>query len=272
MLTLMYITNRPEIARVAQESGVDRVFVDLEIRGKVDRQGHLDTVISGHSIEDVGILRGVLDTSELLVRVNPIYDGSIAEIDQVLERGADVIMLPYFHSRDEVATFVECVGGRAKTCVLFETPEAVADVEAILTVRGIDEAYVGLNDLHLGYGMRFMFELLADGTVERLCDTFHAAGLRYGFGGIARIGHGVLPAEYVIGEHYRLGSSMVILSRSFCEAELLDSIGDSAEVFRDQVAAIREHERAVQLWSVARAEGNRRMIVDAVAKVASSGT
>lgn len=29
MLNLMYITNRPEIAQIAESAGVDRIFVDL---------------------------------------------------------------------------------------------------------------------------------------------------------------------------------------------------------------------------------------------------
>ena len=39
----------------------------------------------------------------------------------------------------------------------------------------------------------------------------------WGFGGIARIGRGTLPAEYLLGEHVRLNSKRVILSRSFHE-------------------------------------------------------
>ena len=52
-LKLMYITNKPEVAKIAQNAGVDRIFVDLEIIGKEERQGGLDTVISRHKIEDV---------------------------------------------------------------------------------------------------------------------------------------------------------------------------------------------------------------------------
>ena len=45
-LKLMYITNDERVAKVAESSGVDWIFVDLEILGKEKRQGHLDTVIS----------------------------------------------------------------------------------------------------------------------------------------------------------------------------------------------------------------------------------
>ena len=32
-LNLMYITNRPEIARIAETAGVDRIFIDMEYIG-----------------------------------------------------------------------------------------------------------------------------------------------------------------------------------------------------------------------------------------------
>lgn len=34
MLNLMYITKHPEIARIAEEAGVDWIFVDMEFIGK----------------------------------------------------------------------------------------------------------------------------------------------------------------------------------------------------------------------------------------------
>ena len=79
------------------------------------------------------------------------------------------------------------------------------NIDSILAVQGIDYVHIGLNDLHLGYGMKFMFELLTDGTVEKLCNKLKEKGITYGFGGIAQLGQGTLPAEHIIAEHYRLG-------------------------------------------------------------------
>ena len=42
MLNLFYITNRPVIATIAQEAGVDRIFIDMEYIGKDARQGGMD--------------------------------------------------------------------------------------------------------------------------------------------------------------------------------------------------------------------------------------
>lgn len=53
----MYITNQPEIAKIAEKNTVDRIWVDLEIRNKLERQGGMDTVISNHAITDVNIVK-----------------------------------------------------------------------------------------------------------------------------------------------------------------------------------------------------------------------
>ena len=63
--------------------------------------------------------------------------------------------------------------------------------------------------------MSFMFEPLANGMVESICYKIKNIRIPYGFGGIARIGEGMLPAEKILLEHYRLGSTRVILSRTF---------------------------------------------------------
>ena len=114
-MDLIFITNDTGLAGYVQNAGVDRVMVDLEILGKQDRQGHLNSVISDHSLEDVGRIRSVLNFSKLLVRVNPINDQSKLEIDSVIECGADIIMLPMFKSTVEVETFIQLVNGRVKT-------------------------------------------------------------------------------------------------------------------------------------------------------------
>ena len=94
MLKLMYITKSPEIARIAEHAGCDRIFVDLEKLGKEQRQGGMNTVKSDHTVADAAAVRRVLKKAELLVRVNPMYDGSEEEIRSVIDAGADIVMLP----------------------------------------------------------------------------------------------------------------------------------------------------------------------------------
>lgn len=255
MLKLMYITNRPEIAQIAETAGVDRIFVDMEYIGKTERQGGMDTVQSYHTVEDVARIRGAIGKAELMVRCNPIhratseYSSSAEEIDGIVKNGADIIMLPYFKSATEVKTFIDLVGGRARTLPLVETPEAVESIDEILDLPGVDEIYIGLNDLSLGYHKKFMFELLADGTVEKLCFKFRQKGIPYGFGGIASVGKGLLPAEKVIREHYRLGSTSVILSRSFCDVSKINHMGIISETFIDGIRKIREVEEECERHS-----------------------
>ena len=133
--------------------------------------------------------------------------------------------------------------------LLVETPEAVEIIDDILKINGIDEIMIGLNDLSLAYKKKFMFELLSDGTVEDLCYKFKKAGIPYGFGGIAAIGKGELPAERIITEHYRLGSTRVILSRSFCNTDLVKHLGIISETFIKGVKDIRDYEEKVSVYS-----------------------
>lgn len=253
-LKLMYITNRPEIAQIAESAGVDRIFVDMEYIGKSERQGGLDTVQSHHTVEDVETIKNAITTADLMVRVNPIHDetseycSSEEEIDDVIANGADIVMLPYFKTSEEVRKFVEYVGGRAKILPLVETVEAVENIDEILDIDGIDEIFIGLNDLSLGYQKKFMFELLSDGTVEYLCHKFKKKGIPFGFGGIASLGKGMLPSEYVIKEHYRLGSTCSILSRSFCNIDMISHFGVISSTFVNGIRDIRALEAECQKY------------------------
>lgn len=238
-LKLMYITKDPAVACIAQKYGVDRIFVDLETRGKEERQKNMNTVKSNHTVEDVRNLASYLDKSELMARINPWYEGSQAEIDDVISAGADAIMLPMWKTPYEVEQFIKAVDSRVKTVLLLETKEAVECIDDVLVISGIDEVHIGLNDLHLSYGLRFMFELLSNGTVEMLCNKMKKAGIFYGFGGIARIGTGTLPSDLILSEHVRLGSRAVIVSRSFCDSLAIGDINEIERIFSTEIAKLR---------------------------------
>jgi len=251
-LKLMYITNNPAIAQIAEEAGVDWIFLDMEFIGKESRQGGLDTVQNHHTIDDVRNIRRSISQSKLLVRVNPIHDAlddypsSKEEIDAVVDAGADIVMLPYFKTVKEVRQFVNYVDDRADTCLLLETAEAAILLDEILKIPGIDMIHLGLNDLHLELGMKFMFQLLSDGVVEQLGNKIKAAGIPFGFGGIARLDSGMLPGAEVLKEHYRLGSSMVIISRSFCNTDEVTDLDEVRRVFTKGISAIRELEKEAE--------------------------
>lgn len=272
-LNLFYITNRPAVARVAQQAGVDRIFLDMEYLGKEDRQGGMDTVQSHHTIADVRAISNELTTSKLLVRVNPIHTSgsdcgnSREEIERVLDAGADAIMLPMYRSVAEAEEFVRLVNGRATTVLLTETPDACDIMDEVVKIGEVDEIHLGLNDLHLAYHKKFMFELLADGTVDMLCAKIKASGKPFGFGGIARIGYGMLPAELVIGEHYRIGSTRAILSRSFCNADKVQDIDEIGRLFSQEVVRIRETERQIAAYSEQEFNRNRERVKENIQQI-----
>ena len=268
-LALMYITNDPTVAQIAEKNGVQRVWIDLETLGKEERQKNLNTVKSHHCIHDIEVISNVLTTSEVLVRVNPINPGSEEEINQVIAAGADMIMLPMWKSLDDVKQFLGFVNGRVKTTLLLETKEAVECLDQVLELGGFDEIHIGLNDLHLSYGLTFMFELLSNGTVESLCKKIAATGIPYGFGGIARIGEGTLPAKWIVKEHYRLGSTRAILSRSFCNAEEIKDLKTIEVIFAENMARLRDCERDFTTTTEEDFEENRKAVKRKVAEIVS---
>lgn len=241
-LNLIYITNNPSVAVIAERNGVDRIMIDLETLGKEERQKNMNTVKSHHSVEDVRVVSNILTSSEMLVRVNPWNETSVDEIEAVISAGADIIMLPMWKTVLEVSSFLKAVNGRVRTTLLLETKEAVEIIDEVLENPLVDEIHIGLNDLHLSYGLTFMFELLSNGTVEDLCNKFKARGIPFGFGGIARIGEGTLPAERVVMEHYRLGSTRAILSRSFCNTEEVTDLPSIEAIFSKNMASLRAYE------------------------------
>lgn len=265
-LELMYITNRPEVAKIAEKNGVDRIWIDLETRGKEERQKGMNTVKSRHTMEDISRIREIISTSKLQVRINPIYEKSEEEISEVIERGADIIMLPMFKCAEEVRYFVKSVCGRARILLLLETKEAVDNLDEILDIPGIDEIHIGLNDLHLSYGKKFMFELLSDGTVEKIINKIKNRKIKYGFGGIASLNGGTLPAKQIVAEHYRLGSEMVILSRSFCNSD-----GENIEMiknhFENGIKELREYEKWLESASEDFFIKNKACVINNVNKI-----
>ncbi len=240
MLDLIQITNDPAFARRCDALDGMRLFVDLERLGKAQRQAGRNTFISTHEIADVGRIKAQLRRSRLMVRVNPLHPGTAAEVQAVLDAGADMLMLPMFDNATQLAQFMATVDGRAPVCALLETAGALASLGEWIGTPGLTEVFVGLNDLHLSLGRRFMFEPLADGSVDQVAALARGRGIDFGFGGIARLDEGLLPGRDVLAEHARLGSRAVILSRTFHRS-------DGGGRFEDEVAALRATEAALAL-------------------------
>lgn len=240
-MRFFFITNSPELAPYAADRGVDRLFVDLEWNGKHERQGHLSTVISGHSFDDLALVRRAAPGVELMARLNPLHEGTSREVARALDCGSDVLMLPMYRSAADARAFCDAVGGRARVCLLLETVGAMESLAATAALEAVDEIHIGLNDLHLELRSRFMFEPLADGLVDGMAAILRGSGKPFGIGGVARVGEGLVPAELLLGEHARLGSTGAILSRTFHRdrktvAELEREMDFAAEISRLRAA------------------------------------
>lgn len=271
-MTLLFITNDISGAVAADKAGVDEIFIDLETYGKQDRQFGRNTVISRHEIEDIPRIKSVLSSASILVRCNPVGDWTADEIDKIINAGADTVMLPFFKSKNEVTQFMDCVGGRANTCLLVETIPSLENLDQILSVKGVDRIHFGLNDLHIAYQSTFMFEPFVDGKLEIACGIARQFGVRFGIGGIAKIGSSLKPSpECLLAEHMRLGSSAVILSRSFMDISKLEDDVDLPVFFAQEVSAIREFESKLRTWENDRFVKNRSILIADIEKIIREG-
>lgn len=262
MMELIQITNDPALAQRCDALAGMRLFVDLERHGKAERQAGRNTFISNHQLDDVGRIKAVLQRAPLMVRVNPLHAGSAAEVQAVLAQGADQLMLPMFASAGELRDFCALVAGRCPVVALLETAGALASLPDWLATPGLREVYVGLNDLHLSLDLRFMFEPLALGLLDAVAQQVQAHGLRFGFGGIARLDEGQLPGRDVLAEHLRLGSRAVILSRTFHRAT-------AQSAFEAEVAALRQAEQQLSQRSSAAQEADRLRIAALIGQIAA---
>ena len=262
-LKLMILAADSQSAIEAQSAGVDRIFYDLEWIGKNERQFGRNTVKSNNSIDDIPTVREVLKESELLVRTNPIHAYSKEEVEKAISYGADVLMLPMVIDHHDVETYVSLVKGRTKVCIMIETAASMTRLDQILAVPGVDEIFVGLNDLHISMGLTFMFELLSGGLVEYIAEKCNRANIPFGFGGIARIGEGMLPSDYILGEHMRLGSTSVILSRTFKGVVGVDANARPVDL-KEEVDKVRNRLNEISAWTESDHVENKKLIAEAV--------
>ncbi len=214
-MNTFFITNKPDIALHAEACGVSAIFVDMESHGKDVRQGHLDSHKAVHSLHDVEAVARVLTRAELMVRINPSWKGTPNEVADAISAGATRLMLPMFSHVEEVEQFKEAAGNVPVT-LLAETAAALARLPLILPLLDPeDRVHFGLNDLSLEMKLGFLFEVLAGRLLDGSASLCRESDIDFGFGGVGRVGQGELPADWILGEHARLGSDWVILSRAF---------------------------------------------------------
>ncbi|MBX3010503.1 MAG: hypothetical protein KF832_03310 [Caldilineaceae bacterium] len=156
----------PTITEIAVALGLDWICVDME-------HGHLDY---REMMEHLRAARGT--ATSVIVRVPELQ---LSAVKRVLDMGAHGVILPYARSRDEVATAmsygryppagIRGVGGERafkwglgmqeylsyaneETLLipLIETREAVADIDDILALPGVEAIFFGPADLSASYG------------------------------------------------------------------------------------------------------------------------
>lgn len=256
----MLFTNDVALARQAEAAGIDRIVIDLERRGKTQRQHGYHLECNWHTVDELARMKSSVSIP-VLCRVNPLHEGSAQEIHAVIAAGADIVMLPMFREARDVTAFLSLVSGRARTSLLFETREAVALASA-LDPGGCDEVYVGLNDLALSYGARFCYELLADGVVDRLRARF--PNKPFGFGGVTVLDGGTpLATRLILMEMARLRCTHVIVRRAF-KRDVQDR--DLAR----EVRRLRASYQQCSHRSPAETEAGRRMVHTAILAVAAA--
>ena len=258
LLTLF--TNSPKLARAADEAGIDRIGLDLEVLYKAERQETLNSWISDHREEQLASIKAELRNAQLFVRTNPPHQKLKEEIDRYIDAGADVLMLPCFKHTHDAAQFIDSVDERAEVSLLVETAAAATRIDQIVTLHGIHDVHFGLNDLHLSLGLSSHFELLASPFMEWLSHVMRGSGLRWGFGGIGRYQDPSLPipSDLVYAQYAYLECRSALVSRVFTSPDPF-ALDLTAEVARARMRI--EHWFSVDRSQVTNARKELRQLV-----------
>ena len=233
------ITNNIQEAVLLSNCGVQQIMVDTEIMGKVERQGHKDTIISDHSLNDILALKNLSLEAEIICRINPFHNGTFDEIDTAIQNGADVIMIPMIISMEDYQSMVDRIHDRAKVLPLIETPYSFFKLSEILDYSKLTQIHFGLNDLCISLGMKNLFEVLLSQAFQDTVSNVKISGLTKGIGGIGdpQISQKVSPLA-LLNIYMKCGSNSVILSRSFFKnSSEKEYIIRSLEIFENSIKA-----------------------------------
>ena len=211
--------------------------------------------MSPHTLDDLARVGAALTRAALFARLDPLQDTTPAQIDAVVGLGARVVMLPMVAAAEEAVRFVSLVGARARVVLLVETAAALEAVGELATVPGVDEIHIGLNDLALSLGLTSRWRILAGDRLVEAARAVHAAGRRFGFGGIGGVLDDALPipADLIYAEYARVGATAALVARAF---PTTGDLGHEVARARARLASWREaSEEAV---AAAHAELGRR--------------
>ncbi|MBY0437236.1 MAG: hypothetical protein K2W80_03515 [Burkholderiales bacterium] len=166
--------NNPDLLDTLARWGADVAFVDCE-RTAIGLDAASDLIRAARAARLPAVVRSWSRAPEVLV--------------QYFDRKADGIVVPHIDSAEEAASVVQVVryacgeaGARDKLVVVqIETPAAVAAVDEIAAVPGIDVVLLGPNDLSYEMtGIRGNMTAEVERTMEHLAARLRAAGRAFG--------------------------------------------------------------------------------------------
>lgn len=166
--------HNPDLLEPLARWGADVAFVDCERTG-IGIDAATDLIRAARAARLPAVVRSWSRSPEVLV--------------QYFDRKADGIVVPHVDSAQEAASVVEVVryacgeaAARDKLVVVqIETPAAVAAVDAIAAVPGIDVVLIGPNDLSYEMtGVRGNMTAEVERTIEHLAARLRAADRAFG--------------------------------------------------------------------------------------------
>jgi 2-keto-3-deoxy-L-rhamnonate aldolase RhmA len=190
-----------EIAKVMKTAGYDWLFIDLE-HGAMSIETASQIAITALDVGIAPLVRvpkgefalatRLLDTGAMGI-VMPHVD-SAAEAREVVQRlkyfpmgrRSVASVMPQFDFKPvKIADLVETINRTSLVVVMIESPEAVADADAIAAVEGVDVLLIGVGDLSNelglpgGAGDPRVLE-----AVKKVAAASKAHGKWFGFGGV----------------------------------------------------------------------------------------
>jgi hypothetical protein len=194
--------------------------------------------VSPHTLDDLHAVGAALTRADLFARLDPLHPGTGPQIDAAVDWGARVLMLPMIASVGDAMRFVDMVAGRARVVLLVETAAALDAVGDLAAVPGVDDVHVGVNDLALSLGLATRWQVLAGNRLAKAARAVHAAGRRFGFGGIGGVLDDALPipADLIYAEYARVGATAALIARAF---PTTGDLGLEIARARDRLAAWR---------------------------------
>jgi hypothetical protein len=246
----------PDLVRAYADAGVTHFIVDMEWKDKHERQQGFDTEIAPVSVRSIGLLTRI-PTVFVSCRINGFCDSTKDEVEAAINEGVHRIFLPMASCVEEVQAFIGIVDGRCETAILIETQRATT-IARDLARLPVDAVYIGLNDLTISRGSRFIFSAVRDGSVRRMREAF--AGRQFGFAGVTALGRGFpIPCRMLLAEMAALDCTFTFARRSFRKHMTGRDVGR-------EVARIQAYWRMLMDRDFERVERDRSRLANLIAQ------